>query len=151
MWFWTNVQLHFSFEFASSNYSCSVHSSILNCSVHVNNCIDILYNENPRTSELAPSPNYDSAFENISETGNDFTNDRLPTYEEALKMWSYYFFMSILYFKLDKLLFKTGNFAMFCISYKCFFISFNIKVFKIGNTILYKKCIYSAHFLLSKL
>ena len=46
-----------------------------------------LDNEYPRTSELAPPPNYDSAFENISETGNNFTNDRLPTYEEALKMW----------------------------------------------------------------
>ena len=45
-----------------------------------------LDNENPRTRELAPPPNYESAFENISETGNDFTNDRLPTYEEALKL-----------------------------------------------------------------
>ena len=45
-----------------------------------------LDNENPRTSELAPPPNYESVCENISETGNHFTNDRLPTYEEALKL-----------------------------------------------------------------
>ena len=45
-----------------------------------------LDNENPRTRELAPPPNYDLVCENISETGNNFTNDRLPTYEEALKM-----------------------------------------------------------------
>ena len=45
-----------------------------------------LDNENPRTSELVPPPNYDSAFENFSETGNDFTNERLPTYEKASKI-----------------------------------------------------------------
>ena len=48
--------------------------------------IKFIDNDNPRISELAPPPNYESVCENISETGNNFTNDRLPTYEEALKM-----------------------------------------------------------------